>query len=72
LVRVAASELVIKDHAATARRRRLKGLQIIMGAARTAVEAQQWQLARFLSLTDDPIPYFVATEFDESFFACDF
>src|SRR5205823_8382683 len=63
----AAAELVVEDRPPPCRGHPLERLEVVVRAARAAVQAEERQLAGLLALADDAIPRPVAAERDEAF-----
>src|SRR5919198_1984908 len=61
-----AAELVVEDRAAAGPGHPLERLEVVVRAARPAVQAKERQLAGFLAVADDAVPRPVAPEWDEA------
>src|SRR5919198_181222 len=66
-VRLPAAELVVEDRAPARARERLERLQVVVRAARTAVQKQDRELSLLLAVADDAVPGLEAAERQAAF-----
>jgi hypothetical protein len=66
MIRVARPQLVIEDDAPPGSSHRLQRFQVVMGRSGPAVQAQERQLSRRFTVSDDTIPDVVASERNEA------
>ena len=65
--RTTAAKLIVEDHPATGARHRSQGFQVVVGGARSSVQAKERQLAGRFTVAVDAVPRFVPFERDFAF-----